>query len=64
MRGGKREGSGRKPIDNPKQIKSFTLSGEAIEALKNLEVVLGKKNQSEVIESLLLGAWEKKEKCQ
>ena len=37
MRGGKREGSGRKPVESPKQIKSFTLSYEAREALKNLE---------------------------
>ena len=59
MRGGKREGSGRKPVDNPKQIKSFTLSREAIEALKNLEVVLNKSSQSELIESLLISAWDK-----
>jgi hypothetical protein len=62
MRGGKREGSGRKTIDNPKQIKSFTLSREAIEALKNLEVVMDKASQSELIESLLLSAWAEIEK--
>ena len=46
-------------VDQPKQKKSFSLSREAIEALKNLEVVLKKESQSEVIESLILSAWKK-----
>jgi len=63
MRGGKREGSGRKPVEDPRQIKSFTLSRGAIEALKNLEVVMGKDNHSQVIETLLLDAWGKRDEA-
>jgi len=56
-RGGARTGSGRKPSEEKKQVKSFTLSLEAIEALKNLEVVWKMDSQSAVIEKLVTEAW-------
>ena len=40
---------------------SVSISQEATEALKNIEVVLSAKNQSQAVEFLLLEAWGKYE---
>lgn len=60
-RGGARPGAGRKPV--PKKIKkrplSMSLTPQAIEILKNLEVVLKAKNPSAVVEFLVAEAWAK-----
>ena len=61
-RGGYRPGAGRKSEGaTPKKKVSVSISPEAAEALKNLEVVLKAKNQSQVVDFLLLAAWEKYE---
>ena len=61
-RGGVRPGAGRKPDGSvPKKKVSVSISQEATEALKNLEVVLSAKNQSQAVEFLLLEAWGKYE---
>ncbi len=59
FRGGRREGAGRKKMKSAlkKQKKSFSLSLETVEALKNLEVILGLSSQSVVIEFLVLKAF-------
>lgn len=61
-RGGYRPGAGRKSEGaTPKRKVSVSISPEAAEALKNLEVVLFAKNQSQAVEFLLLDAWGKYE---
>lgn len=59
FRGGKREGAGRKKMKPglKKRTKSFTLSPETVEALKNLEVMLGLSSQSALVEFLALKAF-------
>ena len=55
-RGGKREGAGRKPMKPglKKRTKSFTLSPETAQALKDLQGFLGLPSQSAVVEFLAL----------
>lgn len=55
-RGGSRPGAGRKPMKPflKKRKTSFSLSPETIEALKNIEVMLGLSSQSAVVEFLAL----------
>ena len=57
-RGGRREGAGRKKIKSgiKKQKKSFSLSPETVQALKDLQESLGLPSQSAVIEFLALKA--------
>jgi hypothetical protein len=59
--GGQRPGAGRPAVPDAekKQRKTFTLSAAAIDALKNIEVVLHAKNQSAAVEFLLTDAWKK-----
>ncbi len=56
MKGGKRPGAGRKPMKPAlkKQTKSFTLSPETVQALKDLQESLGLPSQSAVIEFLAI----------
>lgn len=54
--GGVRPGAGRKKQAHVKITKSFSLSMQAIENLKNLEVQLNLDSQSAVIEYLLKNA--------
>ena len=57
-RGGYRPGAGRKSDGSaPKKKISVSISLEAAEALKDLEVVLVAKNRSQVVEYLLTEAW-------
>lgn len=61
-RGGYRPGAGRKSDGAaPKKKISVSISPEAAEALRNLEVVLVAKNRSQVVEYLLIEAWIKYE---
>ena len=61
-RGGYRPGAGRKSDGSaPKKKISVSISPEAAEALKDLEVVLVAKNRSQVVEYLLTEAWIKYE---
>jgi len=55
-RGGSRPGAGRKPMKSAlkKQTKSFTLSPETVQALKDLQESLGLPSQSAVVEFLAL----------
>jgi len=57
-RGGRREGAGRKSMKPglKKQKKAFSLSPETVQALKDLQGVLGLPSQSAVVEFLALKA--------
>lgn len=60
VRGGFRPGAGRKPEGAaPKKKISVSVSPEAAEALKNLEVVLRAKNPSHAVDYVLIDAWKK-----
>jgi hypothetical protein len=58
MKGGKREGAGRKKMKFglKKQKKSFSLSSETVQALEGLQSILGFSSQSAVVEYLALKA--------
>ena len=59
--GGARPGAGRPELDpaEKKQRHTVTLSYDAVDALKNLEVCLKAKSRSQVIEYLLTETWQK-----
>lgn len=58
-RGGRREGAGRKKMKSCllKQKRSFSLSPESVEALEELQKILGLSSQSVVVEFLVLKAF-------
>lgn len=59
QRGGSRPGAGRKPMTPglKKQKKAFSLSPESVQALEELQVLLGLPSQSVVVEFLVLKAF-------